>query len=130
MKKFTQNELALIIKKHIQTKYSNEQYFYEQLKGNLNGKSKAMSRQDLTEAEYKEKGINIAKSMINELPLITTEIIEHKLSDEIVKSASLGIELKEYESYLLKFAKDRVRELVNAKFKQMKARIQKNKRRK
>lgn len=130
MKKFTRTELALIIKKHIQTKYSDEQYFYDQLKRNIDGKSKAISRQDLTETEYKEKGINIARAMINELPLITTERIEFKLSDEIVKSASLGIELKEYEAYLLKFAKDRVRELVNAKFKQMKARITKNKRRK
>ena len=130
MNKLTRNELALIIRKYIQTKYSDEQYFYAQLKRNIDGKSKAIRRKDLTETEYEEKGINIAKAMIKDLPLITTEIIEQKLSDEIVKAAALGIELSEYKAYLLKFSKDRVRELINAKFKQMKARLPKNKRKK
>lgn len=129
MKKYSKRELAILIKGIIDKYYSDPEFLYQKLKRNINGKSKAISPQDLTDEEYLKKGLKIAGSIINDFYRIKIERIEHKLSQELVDEASKGIEIKEHKDFLFKTADDRIRELLNAKFKPILAQIRKIKRR-
>jgi hypothetical protein len=131
MKQYTRNELAQIVKAIIDKNYSNPEYLYEQLKRNINGKTKAISKKDLTVDEYKEKGIKVAEAVIKDFYMISFEYIESKLSDEVVSAGKNGFELAEYKDYFMNSAKDRVRELINVKYQRLQADIRKmNKKRK
>jgi len=57
MKTYTKHDLALIVKKVIDEKYSNPEFLYEQLKTNINGKIRANNKQVLTTDEYRVKGL-------------------------------------------------------------------------
>ena len=131
MKQYSKNELAQLIQAIITKHYSNPEYLYKQLKRNINGKTKALSKKDLTEDEYQEKGLKVAESVIKDFHLIRIEYIEAKLSDEVVQAGIKGFELSEYKDYFMDSAKDRVRELINAKYKKLQSDIRKmNKKRK
>ena len=125
MKVYTKQDLALIIKKVITEKYSNPEFLYKQLKTNINGKIKANNKQVLTTDEYKVKGLKIAESIIEDLNRISIEILENKISPEVITAASAGIELADYKDYIFQVAKESVRGLINAKYKFQKAQIKK-----
>jgi hypothetical protein len=125
MKTYTKQELALIVKKVINEKYSNPEFLYENLKTNINGKIRANNKQILTPEEYKVKGLKISQSIIEDLNRITVESLENKISAEVLTKSSVGIELSEYKDYLFQVAKESVKELINAKYKFLKAQIKK-----
>lgn len=125
MKAYTKRELASIIKSIITEKYTNPEFLYEQLKTNINGKIKANNKQVLTTDEYRVKGLIIAKSIIEELNRIRIEILENKISAEVKTEASAGIELANYKEYFFKVAKESVRELINLKYRFLKAQVKK-----
>lgn len=126
MKKYNSTDLATYIKAIIDKYYTDPEYLYTQLKRNINGKIKANNRKDLTADELKEKGLIIASSIIDSFNMITIKYIERKLSEEVINEAKQGIELTDYKDYLLKSAQERVRELINSKYKANKARIRKS----
>lgn len=131
MKQYTRNSLAQIVEAIIINDYSNPEYLYEQFKRNINAKIKAISKKDLTDDEYKEKGLKVAESVIKDFYMISIEYIDSKLSDEVVSAGMNGFELTEYKDYFMNSAKDRVRELVNAIYKKLQADMRKtNKKRK
>lgn len=126
MKTYTKRELALIIHQIINNKYSNPEYFYEQLKTNIKAKIKANSKTVLTDDEYYKKGLGFAQFIIGDLNLITIQQIEFRLSTDVIKEASVGIEIANYNNYFLKAAKEIIREFSNAKFKIHKAKNKKH----
>lgn len=131
MRQYTRNELAQVVKAIIDKNYSNPEYLFEQLKRNINGKTKAIIKKDLTDEEYKEKGLKVAESVIKDFHMISVEYIESKLSDEVISAGRSGFELAEYKDYFMDSAKERVRELINVKYKKLQADIRKsNKKRK
>jgi hypothetical protein len=70
--------------------------------------------------------LNVGSSLFDDLDRINTDIISAKLSKELVdKSYYEGIELSEYRDYFTNFAKEMVKQLLQAKFKQVKAQINK-----
>lgn len=123
MKTYTKHDLALIVKKVIVEKYSNPEFLYEQLKTNINGKIRANNKQVLTTDEYRVKGLKIAESIIEDLNRISIEILESKISPEIITKASAGVELSDYKDYLFQVAKESVGGLINAKYKFIKDQI-------
>jgi len=130
MKKYNKRELAVLIKGIINKYYSDPNFLYEKLKNNINGKSKAINAKDLTDEEYLKKGLKIAEAIINDFHLISIERIEYKLSEDIVNKASQGIDIREHKDFLFKTATERIRELINAKFKPILAKVRKLKKRK
>lgn len=125
MKTYTKQELALIVKKMINEKFSNPEFLYENLKTNINGKIRANNKQILTPEEYKVKGLKISQSIIEDLNRITVEGLENKISAAVLTKSSVGIELSEYEDYLFQVAKESIKELINTKYKILKAQIKK-----
>lgn len=131
MEKYNEDQLAGLIKQIIDEKYNDSEYLYSQLKYNINRKVKSLHPQDLTENELNEKGIKVANSVIKDLHRISTDIIKRKLSREIVEQAKTsGIDLKENRDYFISSAKERVKELLDFQYKQLKKEINKRKRKK
>jgi len=131
MENYNEDQLAGLIKQIIDEKYSDSEYFYSQLKANINRKVKSLSPQDLTENELKEKGIKVANSVIKDLWRISSEMIKKKLSKEIIEQArTSGIDLKENRDYFFSSAKERVKELLDFQYQQLKKEINKRKRKK
>jgi len=130
MKTYTKRELALIVKKIISEKYSDPEFLYEKLKANINGKIRANKKQILTPEEYKTTGLKISASVIEDFNRITIEILENKISHEVLTASSVGIELGDYNDYLFQVAKESVKELTNAKYKFLKAQISKQNKKK
>lgn len=126
VRNYTKNELAKVIRKIIEKYYNNTEYFYSQFKGNINRKVKSLNLEDLTVSELKEKGLRIAQGVIDDLKRITINNIEKRLSKEIVKeSLTTGIDLNEKIDYFKIAAKERVKELLDAQYKDHKRQIAK-----
>lgn len=115
----TENHLAKIIYSIIQTKFSDPEYFYSQLKANINRKLKSLSIEYLTEIELHNKGVKVASNMIAYFNIITTQKIELRISKEIVKNKNITTE--ELNTYSHKLAKEIVKELLNARYKIMRS---------
>lgn len=131
MGNYNEDQLAGLIKQIIDEKYNDSEYLYSQLKSNINRKVKSLYPQDLTENELNDKGIKVANSVIKDLHRISTDIIKRKLSREIVEQAKTsGIDLKENLDYFFSSAKERVKELLDFQYKQLKKEINKRKRKK
>jgi hypothetical protein len=126
MKKYSTNELALIAKRTIELEYDNPQKIVDAFRTNIKGKVKSLHSRELTENEIETHSLNVGSSLFDDLDRINTDIISAKLSKELVdKSYYEGIELSEYRDYFTNFAKEMVKQLLQAKFKQVKAQINK-----
>lgn len=122
---YTKTNLAQFIYKIINEKYSDPEYFYQQLKANLNRKIKANSRTVLTEEELKTKCLGLAKQIISEFNIIKINALEHRISDEIINRAAAGIELPDFKDYFFNASKEIMTEFTNKRFKVYKARARK-----
>jgi hypothetical protein len=123
-KQYSTEELAKIAKQTISLQYDNPQKILDDLKTNIKGKVKYIHTKELTDAEIATHSLNVANGLYDDLDRITIEIISRKLSNEIIdKSYSEGIELSEYRDYFIQFAKEMVKQLLNAKISQLKKQI-------
>lgn len=84
-----ENQLATITYSIIHTKFSDAEYFYCQLKTNINSKPKALSQEQLTENELYYKGVDIANNIIAYFVNITIHKIEIRISKEIVQKVKI-----------------------------------------
>lgn len=124
MKKYSTNDLALIAKRTIELQYDNPQKILDDFRTNIKGKVKSLHNRELTENEILTHSLNVASSLFDDLDRITIDIISAKLSKELIgKSYYEGIELSEYKDYFTNFAKEMVKQLLQAKFKHVKAKI-------
>lgn len=128
MKRYSTEDLAKIAKQTITIQYDNPQKILEDFKVNIEGKVKSLHTKELTDNEIETNSLKVANDIFGDLNRISLEIISAKLSNEIIdKSYSEGIELAEYKDYFIKFAKEMVKQLLQAKFNHVKSQIRKAK---
>ena len=123
MKIYNKTDLATIIKAIIVEKYSDPEYFYEELKTNINAKMKAANKHVLTVEEYKTKGLGLANWLIKDFDVITIQSIEARISPAIIKEP--GNDVAEYKDYVFKAVKEIIREFTNIRYKSLNAQIKK-----
>lgn len=124
MKRYSTEELAEIAKKTISIEYDNPQKILEDFKTNIKGKVKSLHTKELTDNEIETNSLKVANDIFGDLNRISIEIISAKLSNEMIdKSYRDGIELADYKAYFIKFAKEMVKQLLQAKFNHVKKQI-------
>lgn len=124
MKRYSTEDLAKIAKLTISIQYDNPQKILEDFKTNIKGKVKSLHTKELTDNEIETNSLKVANDIFGDLNRISIEIISVKLSNEIVdKSYREGIELADYKDYFIKFAKEMVKQLIQAKFNYVKKQI-------
>lgn len=117
-------DLAKIAKQTINLQYDSPQKILDGLKTNIKTKIKSLHPKELTENEIETYSLKFATDIFNDLDRISLEIISAKLSNELIDlSHSEGIELAEYKDYFVKFAKEMVKQLLQAKFNYIKQQI-------
>lgn len=120
-KKYSERQLASLIKEIIQSKYSDPEYFYAQFKYNIDRKTKSLIQKDLIDSELNEYGVKLSKIIIKNFPKIKIELIQNKISPEIIREFEVeGGDLNEKRKYFESSAKERVRELLNFEYKMIK----------
>lgn len=124
MKRYSTEDLAKIAKQTINIQYDNPQKILEDFKTNIKGKVKSLHTKELTDNEIETNSLKVANDIFGDLNRISIEIISAKLSNEIIdKSYRDGIELADYKDYFIKFAKEMVKQLLQAKFNHVKKQI-------
>ncbi|BEV05019.1 hypothetical protein [Chryseobacterium gambrini] len=120
-KQYSIDDLANVVLNTITFQYNNPERIFEDLKGNIKRKVKSLHRRELTEKEIITYSMTIANDVFKDLRKITTNIISTKLSKELIdKSRSGEFELSEYKDYFSNFAKEMVKQLLQAKFNYIK----------
>tara|TARA_R110002050_G_scaffold55908_4_gene125639 strand:+ start:1350 stop:1754 length:405 start_codon:yes stop_codon:yes gene_type:complete len=123
-KRYSTEDLAKIAKQTINIQYDNPQKILDDLRTNIKRKVKALHTKELTDNEILTHSLTVANDLFQDLNRITLEIISNKLSNEIIdKSLGEGIELSDYKDYFIQFAKEMVKQLLQAKFNQLKKQI-------
>lgn len=127
-KRYSKEDLASIGLQTINIQYDNPQKILDGFKTNIMGKVKSLHSKELTENEIHIYSLKVANDIFENLDKITVEIISVRLSDEIIdKSYNEGIELLESKDYFVKFAKEMVKQLLQAKYNHIKRQIKQTK---
>ncbi len=123
-KHYKVEDLAIIARQTIKLQYDSPQKTLDGLKTNIKGKVKSLHTKELTENEIETYSLKFATDIFNDLDRISLEMISAKLSNELIDlSRSEGIELPEYKDYFVQFAKEMVKQLLQAKFTYIKNQI-------
>lgn len=123
-KRYSTEELAIIVRQTINIQYKSPQKIFDDFKANIKVKVKSLHTKELTDKEIETYSLNVANDIFGELDRISLEIISAKLSNELLDtSRSEGIELAEYKDYFVDFAKEMVKQLLQAKFNYIKKQI-------
>lgn len=122
--RYSTEELAKIARQTINLQYNNPQKILDDLRTNIKGKVKSLHTKELTENEIETYSLKVATDIFGELDRISLEIISAKLSNELLDTSRRdGIELTEYKDYFSNFAKEMVKQLLQAKYKYIKKQI-------
>lgn len=125
---YSTEDLANIAKQTINLQYNNPQKILNDFKTNIKGKVKSLHTKELTDKEIETYSFNVANDIFGELNRINLKIISAKLSNELVDASRLeGIEIADYKDYFVKFAKEMVKQLLQAKFHYTKKQIRQTK---
>lgn len=132
MKRYSEFELAEIIKNSIDKKYSNPNKIADEFKTILKNHVKLLSNNTiLLEDEMNEKKLMIATSIFNDLHKIKAENIKGTLSRELLNRNFIeGIEISEYTQYFETSAKEIVQKFIQLKIARVKKQISELKRKK
>lgn len=131
MKRYSEIELAEIIKNTIDSKYNDPNKIADGFKTIITGFVKFSNNKILLEDEMNEKRLNVAKWIFKDLQRITSHQIIIRLSKDLLnKNFKEGIEISEYIKYFDTFAKDIMKDFVRDKIAVEKKKISQFKRRK
>jgi predicted metalloenzyme YecM len=122
--RYSTEDLANIVRQTINLQYNNPQKILDDFKTNIKGKVKSLHTKELTDNEIETNSLKVANDIFGELDRISLKIISAKLSNELVDASRIeGIELEEYKEYFVKFAKEIVKQILQAKFNYIKKQI-------
>lgn len=120
-KRYTDEELSAIVIQLIFKLYDSPEKVLDSFRTNIARKVQSLHLKKLTETEIQENSLKVATSTFNNLDRISREFISAKLSSEITsKSFQVGIDLADYKEYFYDLAKDLVKNLIQAKYNQVK----------
>ena len=126
MKKYTDKELAGIVKLKISDKFKNPNDILSAFNANIRRKYKSLCARKPTDNEIDTGAMNFATQIYNDLWRISDELIISRLSKEITdKNYYQGFELEEYRQYLEELAMDLVKGLIQGKYNSVKKQIKK-----
>ncbi len=128
MKKYSDEELAKIVKLLINKKFDSADKILSTFNSNIKRKFKSFHKRKLIDNEIEIGSLKIANDIYSDLGRITIEFIKTKLSKELIdKSYFQGIELDEYMDYLNELATELVKDLLQVKYNYIKKQIKKKK---
>lgn len=116
MKRYSEFELAEIIRKTIDLKYSDPNKVANDYKVIIKNFVKFSNKNIMLEDEMNLRILKIASAIVKDLDKIKPENIIARLSQELlIKNNREGIDIKDYDPYFQVFAKDIVKDFIQFK---------------